>query len=73
MKDPEKSLSLLVAGLGFLYFAWVFSATGIFVAGRSPVAVTAADDPARFSAGIAVTIAIGAASLVAALVLMLRR
>ena len=68
MKDPAKSLSLIVVGLGCLYFAWLFSATGIFVAGRSHVAVTAADDPDRFSFGVAVTALIGAASLVGGLV-----
>jgi hypothetical protein len=71
MKDPAKSLSLIVVGLGCLYFAWLFSATGIFVAGRSHVAVTAADDPDRF--GVAVTALIGAASLVGGLVMSWRR
>jgi hypothetical protein len=71
MRDPEKSLSLIVAGLGFLYFGWLYSATGIFVS-RSR-AVTAAEDPDRFSFGVGIVVLLGAFSLVAGVVTALRR
>lgn len=73
MKNVEKSFALLVGGLTCLYFAWLFSATGIFVAGRSHVAVTAADEPDRFAFGVAATVALGAVSLIGGLVTTLRR
>ena len=71
MKDPEKTFALLAAGCGFLYFAWLYSATGIFVSrGR---AMTAAEDPERFSYLVGVVFVVGVASLVAGLVTLLRR
>ena len=44
-KTGTKSLALLALGAGFLYFAWVYSATGIFTARRGNYAITAAEDP----------------------------
>ena len=71
MRDPEKSLALLVAGLSFLYFGWLYSATGIFTS-RGQV-VTAAEDPDRFSALIGIVFVVGVASLVAGLITLIRR
>lgn len=73
MTDPEKSLSLIVAGLALLYFAWLYSATGIFVVNRSHVAVTASEDPERFSIGVATTVIVGLGSLAGGLFTTLRR
>jgi hypothetical protein len=73
MRDPAKSFALIVAGLGFLYFGWVYSATGIFVANRGRHAVTAAEDPDRFALGVGMVFVVGVASLVAGLLTMLRR
>ena len=73
MKTVQKPVALIAAGLGFLYFAHVFSATGIFVAGRSRVAVSAASDPDGFALRVGLTAAIGAASVLAGAIMMLRR
>jgi hypothetical protein len=75
LEVPEamKSLSLIAGGLGCLYFAWLFSTTGIFVAGRSHVAMTAADNPTRFSFGVIVTTLVGVVSLLAGVVTLVRR
>jgi hypothetical protein len=71
VRNPEKSFALLATGLGFVYFAWLYSATGIFVSrGR---AVTAAEDPERFSYLVGVAFIVGLASLVAGLITLLRR
>lgn len=72
MKDPEKSLTLIAAGLGFLYFGWLYSATGIYSNARGRVA-TAVDDPDRFSLAVGLVFVFGIASLIAGVVTMLRR
>lgn len=71
MKDREKSLALVAAGIGFLYFGWLYSTTGIFVS-RGHV-VSAAEDPDRVSFGVALFVLVGAVSLAAAVVTMVRR
>jgi hypothetical protein len=71
LKDREKSLALIAAGLGFLYFGWLYSTTGIFVSRR--YAVVAAEDPDRFSFGVALLVLVGAVSLAAGAVTILRR
>jgi hypothetical protein len=71
MKDREKSLTLIAAGLGFLYFGWLYSTTGIFVSRGH--AVTATEDPDRFSFSIAFLVLIGAVSLAAGVAAILRR
>lgn len=73
MKDPGKSFTLVVAGLGFLYFAWLFSATGIFTANRGRFAVTKSEDPEQFSFAVGLVVMFGVVSLVAGFVTMLRR
>jgi hypothetical protein len=71
MKDREKSVSLIVAGLGFLYFGWLYSTTGIFVS-RGHTA-TAADNPERFSFSVALVVLAGAVSLAAGVLIIMRR
>jgi hypothetical protein len=71
MKDREKSLTLIAAGLGFIYFGWLYSTTGIFVSRGH--AVTTAEDPDRFSFGVALIVLVGGVSLAAGLVTILRR
>jgi hypothetical protein len=72
-KDPEKSVTLIVVGLGFLYFGWLFSATGIVTGRRGDFAVVASEDPERFSYAVGVVFVLGLASLVAGCVTMFRR
>ena len=71
MKDPEKSLTLIVAGLGFLSFGWLYSTTGIFVSRWR--AVTAVEDPDRFSSGVGMVFLFGVLSLAAGVITILRR
>jgi hypothetical protein len=73
VKDPGKSLALIAAGLGFLYFGWLFFTTGIFAGRRGRVVIMASEDPERFSYVLAVVIVLGIASLVAGIVTLLRR
>jgi hypothetical protein len=73
MKSPEKVVALIATGAGFLYFASVYSATGIFTGRRGDVAVTAADDPERFSFAVGMVLALGVASLLAGLLMTLRK
>lgn len=72
MKDPAKSVALVVAGLGFLYFGWLFATTGIYADPRGR-AFTSAEDPDRFSYSVGVVVLAGAASVAAGLISMLRR
>jgi hypothetical protein len=68
--DRGTSLTLIAVGLGFLYFAWLFSATGIFVANRGQV-LTAAENPSQFSFALGVVLVLGAASLIGGLLAVL--
>lgn len=70
--DRGTSFTLIALGLGFLYFAWLFSATGIFVANRGQM-VTAADNPRQFSFALGVVLVIGAASLIGGVLAVLWR
>ena len=70
MIDRGTSLTLIAVGLGFLYFAWLFSATGIFVANRGQV-LTAAENPNQFSFALGVVLVLGAASLIGGLLAVL--
>ena len=67
MRDPAKAVGLLATGAGFLYFACVYSATGIFTGRRGDLAVTASEDPERFSYAVGMVLALGVASLVVGL------
>lgn len=69
MKDIEKNLALAATGLGFLYFGWLFSTSGILTANRGRYVVTAAEDPDRFSFSLGLVVVLGIASLIAGMVL----
>jgi hypothetical protein len=72
-RDLAATLGLAATGLGFLYFAWLFSATGIYSGRRGRTAVLAAEAPEQFALVIAVMVFVGAASLVSAIVMVFRR
>ena len=71
--DVAAPLALAATGLGVLYFAWLFSATGIYSGRRGRTAVLAAEAPEQFAVLIAVMVVVGAASLVTAIVMVFRR
>jgi hypothetical protein len=73
MKSPGKAGALIATGAGFLYFCWVYATTGIFTGRRGDVAVAASEDPERFSIAVAIVLALGLASLVAGLLMILRK